>query len=62
MRIGTAFILAEVYLQIIAGNEKPPFAILLKNLPILLKVMVTAILTHSRLDDAHVLENPQFDP
>ena len=34
--------LAEVYLEIIAGNEKPPFMILLKNLPILLKVMVTA--------------------
>jgi hypothetical protein len=34
--------LAEVYLEIIAGREKPPFLTLLKNLPILLKVMVTA--------------------
>jgi hypothetical protein len=33
--------LAEVYLRIIAGNEKPSLGVLLKNLPILLKVMVT---------------------
>ena len=41
-----------MYLQIIAGNEKPPLPILLKNLPILLKVMATGTLTHSRLDEA----------
>jgi hypothetical protein len=53
--------LAEVYLQIIIGSEKPPFLVLLKNLPILLKVMVSA---SSRIPAliAHVLENPHFDP
>ena len=34
--------LAEVYLEIIAGGEKPRFMVLLKNLPILLNVMFTA--------------------
>ena len=34
--------LAEVYLQIIAGNEKPPLPTLLRNLPILVRVIVTA--------------------
>jgi tetratricopeptide (TPR) repeat protein len=33
--------LAEVYLRIIAGSEKPSLGVLLKNLPILLKIMVT---------------------
>jgi tetratricopeptide (TPR) repeat protein len=33
--------LAEVYLRIIAGNEKPSLGVLLKNLPVLLRVMVT---------------------
>ncbi len=42
-------ILAEVYLEIIAGSEKPRLTILLKNLPILLKIMITA---SSRLGDA----------
>jgi hypothetical protein len=53
--------LAEVYLQIIVGKEKPPILTLLKNIPILLKVTVTAA---SRIRDliAHVLENPHFDP
>jgi hypothetical protein len=48
-------------LQIIAGREKPPFLTLLKNLPILLKVMVTA---PSRIPDLmkRVMENPHFDP
>ena len=52
--------LAEVYLQIISGNEKPPILTLLKNLPILLKVMVTA---SSRIQAlmTRVLENPHFD-
>jgi class 3 adenylate cyclase/tetratricopeptide (TPR) repeat protein len=35
------FYLCEVYLQIIGANEKLPFPALLKNLPILLKVMMT---------------------
>ena len=36
------FFLCEVYLQIIAGNEKPSLADLLKNLPTLLKIVATA--------------------
>jgi hypothetical protein len=53
--------LCEVYLQIIGGREKPPFLILLKNLPILVKIMVTA---PSRIRSlmARLLENPQFHP
>jgi tetratricopeptide (TPR) repeat protein len=52
--------LAEVYLEIIAGNEKPPLAVLLKNLPILLKVMVTA---YSRVRALVKLdpEHPHYD-
>jgi hypothetical protein len=53
--------LAEVYLQIIAGNEKLPTLTLLKNLPILLKLMLTAA-SRIRTLMAHVLENPHFDP
>jgi hypothetical protein len=34
--------LAEIYLQIIAGNEKLPLPTLLRNLPILVRVLVTA--------------------
>jgi hypothetical protein len=53
--------LCEVYLQIIGGNEKVPFVVLLKNLPVLMKVMATA---SSRIPAlmALVLENPRFDP
>jgi hypothetical protein len=53
--------LAEVYLQIIAGNDRPPVATLLKNLPVLLKVMTTA---SSRVPAlmTRILENPRFDP
>ncbi len=53
--------LCEVYLQIIAGNEKPPFRTLLKNLAILLKVMLTAS-SRIRALMTRVLENPHFDP
>jgi hypothetical protein len=58
--------LAEFYLQIIAGNEKPPLPTLLRNLPtllrnlpILVRVMVTA---PSRIPDLlkRVLANPHF--
>ena len=52
--------LAEVYLQIIAGNEKLPLLTLLKNLPILLKVMVTAP-SRIRALVNRVQANPQFD-
>ena len=34
--------LAEIYLQIISGHERPPFPILVRNLWVILKVMVTA--------------------
>jgi hypothetical protein len=54
-------IVAEVYLEIIAGKEKPRFVVLLKNLPILLKVMLTA---PSRIPDliTHAVNNAQFEP
>jgi hypothetical protein len=53
--------LCEVYLQIIAGKEKPPLPILLRNLPILLKVMSSA---SSRIQalTASIFANPHFDP
>ena len=54
--------LAEVYLQIIAGNEKPPFTILLKNLPILVKVMVTASSRIPALIGARILEESAIRP
>jgi hypothetical protein len=53
--------LCEVYLQIIAGNEKLPLVVLLKNLPILLKVMVTAP-SRIRALMTRFLEDPQFNP
>ena len=54
-------ILCEIYLQIIAGNEKPPLRVLLRNLPIILKVIATA---SSRIPTlvASVLKNPTFHP
>jgi hypothetical protein len=55
------FLLSDVYLQIIAGSERLPVATLLKNLPILLKVMATASTRIPTLM-TRVLENPQFDP
>ena len=54
-------ILGDLYLQIIGGNEKLPLPILLRNLPILLTVIVTAS-SHIRTLVAHVVKNPQFDP
>ena len=53
--------LAEVYLQIIEGNEKLPFLALLKNLPILVEVMFTAS-SRIRALMTQFLENPRFDP
>ena len=53
--------LCEVYLQIIAGNEKLPLPVLLRNLPIILKVFVTAS-SRIRTLVASVLKNPGFDP
>jgi hypothetical protein len=53
--------LAEVYLQIKMGKEKSPLPILLKNLPIILRVMLTA---SSRIPAlvTHALGNPRSDP
>jgi hypothetical protein len=53
--------LCEVYLQIIAGNEKLPLPVLLRNLPILLTVIVTGP-SRIRTLVAHAIKNPQFDP
>jgi class 3 adenylate cyclase len=55
-------LLAGLYLQMIAGNEKPPpLPILLRNLPTILRVTMTA---HSRVPDLlkRVMANPHFDP
>ncbi len=53
--------LAEVYLQVIAGTERPPFLVVFKNLPTLVKIVVTAP-SRIRALATHVLENPRFDP
>jgi tetratricopeptide (TPR) repeat protein len=55
------YYLCEIYLQIIGGEEKLPFLTLLRNLPIILKVMATASSRISVLI-ARILENPQCDP
>jgi hypothetical protein len=52
----TRSILSEIYLQIIAGNEKPPLLTLLNNLCILDGPSRIGELT------TRVLENPHFDP
>jgi hypothetical protein len=57
-------VLAEVYLQIIAGedvNLKVPLATLLRNLPVLLNIMLTAS-SRIRALIGRVLENSHFDP
>jgi hypothetical protein len=53
--------LSEVYLQVIAGNDKVPFPVLFKNLPVLLKIMLRAPSLITALVTS-VLENPRFDP
>ena len=53
--------LAEVYLQVIAGTEKPPLLILLKNLPTILMVVVTAS-SRIRALIASALENLSWIP
>ena len=52
--------LCEVYLQIIARNEKLPFPILLKNLPVILKVLLTGP-SRIRALTERIMENPLFD-
>ena len=53
--------LAEIYLQIISGHERPPFPILVRNLWVILKVMVTAKSTVCALAE-HILKNPHLHP
>ena len=60
-RLDATYPSRRIYLEIIAGNEKPPFKVLLKNLPILLKVMVTAS-SRIRALVIDVLKNPHLDP
>lgn len=52
--------LAEAYLQILAGNEKPPLTILLKNIPTVLMVILTGP-SRIRALATHVLTNTQID-
>jgi hypothetical protein len=52
--------LAEIYLQIIEGKERPPIVVLLKNIPVFLKVMLTASGAIRELTST-VLKNPRFD-
>ena len=53
--------LIEVLLEIVSGKEKLPFRVLLKNLPILLKVMATAS-SRIRTLTTRILDNSHFDP
>jgi class 3 adenylate cyclase len=53
--------LSEVYLQIIAGNEKLPFPTLLRNLPVILQAMITAS-GRIRGSMQIVLDDPRLDP
>jgi len=53
--------LGEIYLQIIGGNEKLPFLTLVKNLPILLSVTLTASSRIPSLMKA-TLDNPHLEP
>jgi len=53
--------LSEIYLQIIEGNGKLSFPALMKNLPILMAVRVTAsVRIRGLIKD--ILESPHFDP
>ena len=42
MALGYRITLCEIYLSIIGGYENLPFPTLVRNLPILLKIMITA--------------------
>jgi len=53
--------LCEIYLEIIGGKEKPPILTLLKNMPVLIELMITAS-SRVRAMVTQVLKNPQFDP
>jgi class 3 adenylate cyclase len=51
--------LCEIYLQIISGNEKLPFSALLRNFPILLKVLLSAA-SRIRGETALLLDSPRW--
>jgi tetratricopeptide (TPR) repeat protein len=53
--------LSEVYIEVIAGNERPPIKVILRNLPVLLKIAITG---SRRIESlvAPVFQNPAFDP
>ena len=53
--------LCEIYLQMVEGKEKLPMLVLLRNLPTLMKVLLTAG-SRVLLLIARVLENRQLDP
>jgi len=55
-----SFFLSEVYFEIIGGKGRPPFRTLVRNLPTLLKVMITAS-SRIRALMSDALENPHFD-
>jgi hypothetical protein len=50
--------LGEIFVRIVTGGEKLPLAVLLRNLPVLLKAWQSRL----RALTARVLENPHFDP
>ena len=52
--------LGQIYLHIIAGNQKLPFSVFVRNFPILLQIRVTAA-ARIRALMMHVLGNPHFD-
>ena len=52
--------LCEVYLEIIGSNEKLPIPVLLKNLPVILRVWLTGS-SRIRALTAQIMENPLFD-
>jgi hypothetical protein len=54
-------LLSEVYLQILARTERPPLSVLLRNLPVLVRVMFTAP-SFIRASMMRILEDPFFDP
>jgi hypothetical protein len=54
-------VLGEIYIQIIAGAEKPPLITVLRNLPTILNVKLTAD-SHFKALKVRLLSNPHIDP
>jgi class 3 adenylate cyclase len=54
-------LLSEVYLQVIAKTERPPLSVLLRNLPVLVRIMFTAP-SYIRASMMRILEDPFFEP